>query len=109
MNWIYLNREICPGSSFNISPENRAFRFADGCFESIRIMEALPVFWNKHMERLLETAAFLQIQLPIPTEKILEIAKELIHRNEIQLGGKIRIMLFNNFHNLIIYFFFHIY
>lgn len=48
----FLNgNRIHPGSSF-LNGENRSFLFGDGVFESVRIMNGKPLFWNEHLERL---------------------------------------------------------
>lgn len=48
----FLNgNRIHPGSSF-LNGDNRSFLFGDGVFETVKIMNGKPLFWNEHLERL---------------------------------------------------------
>ncbi len=43
---------------------NRAFRFGDGLFETIRITEGKAPLWTQHLERLKQSALILKLDLP---------------------------------------------
>lgn len=74
---------------------NRAFKYGDGLFESIRIHEGKIVWWNEHLQRLIEGLQFLKIKRSITFEEDLFLkCKALIERNNINEDGRMRITVF---------------
>lgn len=49
---------------------NRAFRFGDGCFESIRVYEGKALFWQHHLARLERGMAALGLQADLPALRL---------------------------------------
>ncbi|MEZ4722110.1 MAG: aminotransferase class IV [Flavobacteriales bacterium] len=92
MNVIYLNGIYVNRSDAKISISNRAFRYADGCFEAIRIMNGYPVFWSLHWDRLTRTLEMLQIELMLNESAIKEVIVKLISMNQC-LSGMLRIVV----------------
>ena len=48
-----------------LKPENRLFKFGDGLFESIRIINGKPVNLESHMIRLFAGMELLRIDIPV--------------------------------------------
>lgn len=63
-NLVNLNGSVVPGDRPVISLDNRAFHFADGLFESLRIVDGRPCFVDAHWLRMTTGAALLRIELP---------------------------------------------
>jgi branched-subunit amino acid aminotransferase/4-amino-4-deoxychorismate lyase len=95
--YIILNGEML-GASQSFMKDNRAFRFGDGVFESIRILNGLPYNLQFHIERMLEGADILSLDIPIhfSVDYFKAQIESLIEKNNIQAGGKARISLFRD-------------
>jgi len=95
--YIILNGEML-GASQSFMKDNRAFRFGDGVFESIRILNGLPYNLQFHIERMLEGADILSLDIPIhfSVDYFKAQIESLIEKNSIQAGGKARISLFRD-------------
>jgi D-alanine transaminase len=82
---VYLNGELVPLAKARISPEDRAFLFADGIYEALVARRGRLLFWEEHERRLRAGLAALRIALP-DTLALRGAADELLARNEL-LGG----------------------
>lgn len=51
-SYISHNGQIIPESKFHINSSNRAFRYGDGFFETIRTRAIEPYFWKTHWKRI---------------------------------------------------------
>jgi D-alanine transaminase len=79
---VHLNGDILPLAQARISPEDRAFLFADGVYEALVARRGRLLFWEEHERRLRNGLAALRIELPDP--RALETAaEELLRRNEL--------------------------
>ena len=94
---IILNGEML-GTNQSFMKDNRAFRFGDGVFESIRIVNGLPYNLQFHIERMLQGAIILNLEIPnhFSVDYFKSQIKSLIEKNSIQAGGKARISLFRD-------------
>ncbi len=95
MNYIYHDGEFLDSSMPTIHSSNRGFRYGDGFFESIRIINGAPVFLENHFNRILEGLKVYKIDPPerftidvIKSELLL-----LIEKNKISKGGRARVTL----------------
>ncbi|CAG5080780.1 aminotransferase class IV [Parvicella tangerina] len=76
--------------------DNRAFRYGDSLFETIRIINGAPHNLGSHINRLFSGAKILSYNIPSHyTEDFFraEIGK-MLQANEVELGAKIRLHLF---------------
>lgn len=89
MSKVYFNGKIYNEDSVPITFKSRAFRYGDGMFETIRIINGKPIFLENHIQRIKKGLEVLQIKAPEIlnlddlSEKIIELAKG----NGIQKGG----------------------
>lgn len=60
---INFNGNISPDIMF--SPENRAFKYGDGIFETIRVQNKKVVFWEDHYFRLMASMRMLRMNIPM--------------------------------------------
>ncbi|MFI5149747.1 MAG: aminotransferase class IV [Bacteroidia bacterium] len=77
---------------------NRAFRYGDGLFETIRVAQGKVRFLDRHLNRLKESMQLLKMDIPeffsVPffTEKI----EALLKVNQITEGGRVRMTVFRD-------------
>ncbi|MEX2379712.1 MAG: hypothetical protein WD530_03150, partial [Vicingaceae bacterium] len=70
---------------------NRAFKFGDGLFESIRLISGQPQVMSLHFDRLQQGMNFLKLQADDRFfERLNEEAEKLIRKNRIFKGGVLR-------------------
>lgn len=71
---------------------SRAFLYGDGLFESIRIINGIPIHLESHFQRLTKGADALKIRIPayFTLEFMKEKINELLAKNEIKSGGHCR-------------------
>ncbi len=62
--YVDLNGELMRADRPVITLDNRAFHYADGLFESIRVVGGRPCFLDAHWARLVEGCKVLRIELP---------------------------------------------
>jgi len=60
-NFIVHNGNLIDVSKSGLSPQNRAFLFGDGLFESIKVVNGKPLFIHAHHSRLTEGLKALKI------------------------------------------------
>ena len=96
LNYINLNGVVTESSKALFYIGNRAFRYGDGVFESIRIVNGKIPFLNLHISRLQRACSFLKLNSAefLTPDFIEEQINFLIAENKITKGGKIRITVF---------------
>jgi branched-chain amino acid aminotransferase len=76
---------------------NRAFKFGDGLFESIRLISGQPQLMSLHFGRLKQGMSFLKLQADDRFfERLNEEAEKLIRKNRIFKGGVLRLFVFRS-------------
>ena len=94
--YCILDGQLMAASEPLLGPDNRAFRYGDGVFETIRIVRGQVFCFEHHYSRLKSGLGALRIDLqPIFTQRYFEdqITK-LIERNQISHGGIARLQVF---------------
>jgi branched-subunit amino acid aminotransferase/4-amino-4-deoxychorismate lyase len=94
---ILLNGQLISSSSEGqgIPATNRAFLFADGIFETIRIAKGTPIFLDEHFQRLREGLKAHRIQAPLgftPASIANDIAA-LLKAEGLHEGARVRMTL----------------
>lgn len=62
--FICLNGEFISSQEPSLYTQNRAFRYGDGVFESMRAIGTTIPFLRQHLERLRKGVAFMEMELP---------------------------------------------
>ncbi len=83
---VYLNGEFVPEAQAQVSVFDRGYLFADAVYEVTCVLRGGMVDNDRHLARLQRSLDALQIPLPLPLAKIIEIQRELIVRNALQEG-----------------------
>ena len=83
---VYLNGELLPLAQARISPEDRAFLFADGVYEAVLARRGNLLFWDEHERRLHAGLAALRIGGLPDSLALRGAAGELLRRNQLLAG-----------------------
>ncbi len=89
-NYVWLNGEIIPQSDAHINCNDRGFRFGDGIFTTIAVLQQAPIFWDLHFSRLQIGLDILSISANI--DNIIDAVQAIIHQNNI-INGLCRIII----------------
>ena len=93
---ICLNGRFQSLREQSLSPDNRAFLYGDGLFESIRISEGNLLFFDDHFERLISAMYVLGFDNTFfDPLKVYGEMEELIRRNQCK-EGRLRLNVFRN-------------
>ncbi|MFD0765227.1 aminotransferase class IV [Mucilaginibacter lutimaris] len=95
--YINFNGEIIPADSTLLTIANRAFRYGDGLFESMRVMKGKLKFPELHAERLQKGMKALKIDGYSQADSwfLKEKVEELARRNKIK-HGRLRLTVFRD-------------
>lgn len=96
IRYINLNGKIIREDHCGISPNNRSFRYGDGCFETMKMVEGTILFSAYHFERFFHTLGKLQFECPkdLTSELLLQQIITLAKKNYHHKLGRIRLMAF---------------
>jgi branched-chain amino acid aminotransferase len=94
--YLILNGHFYETDRPLFSPENRAFRYGDGLFETIRCHKTIPLFFEEHYDRLLRGMATLKLTAAgLPSLSVLKNhIEKLIVRNRIFYDARVRLTVF---------------
>ena len=82
----YVNGSFVPLSQAKVSVLDRGFLFADGIYEVAAVLDGKLVDNLSHLARLERSVGEISLALPETTERIQEIQKELVARNNLVNG-----------------------
>jgi D-alanine transaminase len=82
----YVNGSFVPMSEAKISILDRGFLFADGIYEVAAVLDGKLIDNASHLARLERSVGEISLDLPETTERIQEIQKELVARNNLVNG-----------------------
>jgi branched-chain amino acid aminotransferase len=96
MSFVFHKGEFLSDAAAMIARDNRAFRFADGFFESMRIVNGQALYLENHFARAMDTAVALKIRPAegFSIEQLRTEINELLQRNNIREGGRMRITFY---------------
>jgi len=96
--FVNFNGDNLRQETFSISHNNRAFKYGDGLFETIRTVNKKPLFIGEHFTRLFYGMKLLKFDFDSDKLKI-ELSKSiklLLDANKHFSGARIRITIFRN-------------
>jgi branched-subunit amino acid aminotransferase/4-amino-4-deoxychorismate lyase len=81
-----------------VSFANRAFRYGDALFETIRVINRKAMFINDHMRRIKVGMTILRMNVPpdFNSDNIGRLIDELIVQNNLQNDVRVRLTIFRN-------------
>lgn len=94
--FLHYNGKIYNADKLFISPNNRSFRYGDGFFETMKIINGKIILQDLHFERLFSSLELLQFEKPnffTPgyLQKNIEAVAQKNYHNKL---GRIRLMIF---------------
>ncbi len=96
MNYISINGKIQPGDEPALLVSNRGYRYGDGLFETIKLVNQKIRLESYHFERLFSGLLLLQIEIPklFTVIKLREEIPELCKKNECEQRARVRLSVF---------------
>jgi D-alanine transaminase len=82
----YVNGSFVPLSEAKVSILDRGFLFADGIYEVAAVLDGKLVDNASHLARLERSVGEIALALPETLERIQELQKELVARNQLDSG-----------------------
>jgi D-alanine transaminase len=82
----YVNGAFVPLSEAKVSILDRGFLFADGIYEVAAVLDGKLIDNESHLARLQRSVGEISLALPESLERIQEIQKELVARNNLDNG-----------------------
>ena len=62
---INYNGNLIENSALQLTHENRAFKYGDGVFETIKVQNGKVMFWEDHYFRLMASMRILRMEIPM--------------------------------------------
>jgi len=92
---VYINGEYSNIDEVLIKPNNRSFRYGDGLFESMRLVNDQMLFWSHHYSRFILGMDYLKILIPEAWQPKFfeEIILRLVKENNFK-HARVRMMCF---------------
>ncbi len=96
MSYVFHRGEYVNENQATITKDNRAFRFADGFFESLRVINGKALYVENHFARIQDTIIALKLKPSenFSLETLTGNIQGLLHRNRIEKGGRVRITFY---------------
>jgi len=82
--WIYLNDRFVPKEEAVVSVFDHGFLYGDGVFETLRAYRGRIFRLTEHLARLERSASALGMALPVARERLADLARESLTRNQLQ-------------------------
>lgn len=95
-DWVFSDGDFIRREDASLKLSNRSLNYGDGLFESIRIVNGTPLFFNDHWERLnhgMELCGFATERLS--ASEIRNIADKLIDKNKVK-GGRLKLLIYRD-------------
>ncbi len=96
MAYVFHNGILMPREQVRLEIQNRAFRYGDGIFESIRVMYGQPLFLRRHLDRLAYGLERLGIQFLIEEQQLMQMAHQLLEVQDITGGARLRLTVWRD-------------
>ncbi len=97
-SFLNYNGKIYKSDRLFISPNNRSFRYGDGCFETIKLLKGKIVLEDFHFERLFNSIEQLQFDKPefLSRQHLKDQIVGLARMNVHDGSARVRLTMFGN-------------
>jgi len=96
---LNLNGKLVPLNDKILTPNNRAFKYGDSVFETVKVLNNRVVFWEDHYFRLMASLRMLRMKIPMSfTPEFLEseILKTVKENNFSTTSLRVRLSVYRN-------------
>ena len=62
---LNYNGNLVAFEDVKITPDNRAYKYGDSVFETIKVINGKVVFWEEHYFRLMASMRMLRMKIPM--------------------------------------------
>ncbi|MEM6276372.1 MAG: D-amino-acid transaminase [Pseudomonadota bacterium] len=83
---VYVNGQYLPENEATVSIFDRGFLFADGVYEVTSVLGGKLIDFDGHAVRLERSLKELGMEMPLTSEELLAVHRELVSANEIDEG-----------------------
>ncbi len=83
---VYVNGSYLPETEATVSIFDRGFLFADGVYEVTSVLGGKLIDFEGHAKRLERSLSELEMAMPMDSDALLEVHRELVRLNEIDEG-----------------------
>lgn len=96
MNFICFNGKILSAGEPVLMANNKSYRYGDGLFETMKVMNGKICLEGYHFERFFSSLQLLQMELPalVTTEKIRQQVLQLCEKNNCIGPARVRLSVF---------------
>jgi branched-subunit amino acid aminotransferase/4-amino-4-deoxychorismate lyase len=91
---VYWQHSFIEEKEVNIGIHNRSFLYGDAAFESMRAKSGKIQRIDLHLNRLQKALQFLEINFPLQKSEIETIINELLAKNNIENGARVKLQVF---------------
>ena len=93
MEFVVINGKIVEKNEMGLSPNDHSYRYGDGLFETMKLINGDILLVNYHFERLFLGLDVLKFNIPdsFTKQKIEKEIKELCKKNECERSARIRL------------------
>ncbi len=81
---VYLNGKLVPRSEAKISVFDHGLLYGDGVFEGIRAYNGSVFLLSEHIDRLYESAAFIELKIPLSKRNLTAALLDTLRQNELK-------------------------
>ena len=95
-NFLYYNGKIAKSGKMIIGPDNRSFRYGDGFFETMKVVNGKILLADYHFERLFASLSRMKFQEPVyfTREYLEEQVYTLVKKNYHAKMARVRLTIF---------------
>ena len=86
MTVYFADGSFTERDGLNISIDDRGYYFGDGVYEVVKVYGGELFTVHEHISRLFESATKIKLPVLYTPEQLIDVARELITRNEISVG-----------------------
>ena len=90
---VYLNGQLVPKERAVVSVMDAGFILGDGIWEGMRIYNGRVAFIEQHLDRLMEGAKAIDLDIGMSREELTEAIYQTLQANEMKDGVHIRLMV----------------
>lgn len=96
MAFVCLNGKFLPADQPILQASNRGYRYGDGIFETIKMVNGALIWWDEHCERLHKGFALLHYKIPalVTNQQLRQDTEQLCKKNNCTALARIRLSFF---------------